>query len=112
MHAVGLRPCGTERYCSLNTQAGLTPSRRDDLESVGFLLIYFLKGKLPWQGLPAQNMMEKSQKIMQVKEFTTLEELCEDLPKEFYDYTSYIRKLYFEDEPDYKKLIQMFQNAL
>ena len=71
---------GTARYCSINTHIGIEQSRRDDLESFAYLLVYFLKGELPWQGLKAKNMKEKYEKIMEIKISTKLEISCKSLP--------------------------------
>lgn len=103
---------GTARYASLNTHLGLEQSRRDDLESLGFLLIYFLKGKLPWQGLKAQNKNEKYAKIKETKENTTMYKLCDDVPYEIYLFMVHVRNLKYEENPDYGYLESLFESGL
>lgn len=103
---------GTARYASLNTHLGYEQSRRDDLESLGFMLVYFMKGKLPWQGLKAENKFEKYTLIKEVKENTTIYNLCEDLPNEIYLYMIHVRNLEYEESPDYGYLESIFENGL
>ena len=100
---------GTARYASVNTHLGIEQSRRDDLEALGYILVYFLRGDLPWQGLKAKNMKEKYEKIKEKKVTTQLSDLCKGFPEETQTFISYARELRFEDKPDYsylKKLIR------
>jgi serine/threonine protein kinase len=95
---------GTARYASVNTHLGIEQSRRDDLEAVGYVLVYFMKGNLPWEGLKANSKKEKNEKIMEKKMSTPIEVLCKDYPFEFVTYLNYCRSLRFEDRPDYAYL--------
>merc|ERR1719433_1125580 len=74
---------GTARYASLNAHRGVEQSRRDDLEAIGHMLLYFLRGLLPWSGLDARTKEEKYRKIRQKKEETDIDDLCSGYPKEF-----------------------------
>ena len=95
---------GTARYASINALNGLTQSRRDDLEAVGYVLLYFLRGKLPWQGLHVKNKEDRYHKIMEIKMETSPYQLCKGFPKEFEEYVEYTRNLEYEKDPDYKYL--------
>ena len=103
---------GTARYASINALKGLEQSRRDDLEGVGYVLVYFLQGKLPWQGLPVKPKEDRYVKIMEKKRDTTPEDLCKGLPNEFQQYVEYTRNLGYEEDPNYDMLINLFNNVL
>ncbi|KAL9242991.1 hypothetical protein vseg_016935 [Gypsophila vaccaria] len=101
---------GTARYASVNTHLGIEQSRRDDLESVGYVLMYFLRGSLPWQGIKANTKKQKYDKISEKKTTTTIEVLCKSYPSEFVSYFHYCRSLRFEDKPDYSYLKRLFRD--
>lgn len=103
---------GTPRYASINNHRGLEQSRRDDMESLGYMLIYFARGSLPWQGIKANNKNEKYRKIMEKKMSTPLSSLCKGLPQELHRYLDYCRSLRFEDEPNYPHLRSLFRDAI
>lgn len=91
---------GTPRYASVNNHLGVEQSRRDDLESIGFVLVYFLKGSLPWQGLKARNAKQKYKIIMERKQAISIQQLCQGLPQQFAEYLAYCRSLKFEAKPN------------
>lgn len=101
---------GTARYVSINTHQGIEQSRRDDLESVGYVMLYFLRGNLPWQGLHAENKHDKYAQIRDKKIDTPIEELCRGQPTEFVAYLSYCRALRFEERPDYAYLRHLLRH--
>ena len=92
---------GTARYASLNTHIGIEQGRRDDIESLAYVLIYFMKGILPWQNLKANNKKEKYERIMEKKLSIPPEVLCKGLPCELEIFLTVSRKYYFDDEPNY-----------
>jgi len=102
---------GTARYASLNTHLGVEQSRRDDLESIGYMLIYFLNGSLPWQGLNATNKKSKYDMIAEKKASIPIEILTKGHPEEFSTYLNYVRTLRFEDKPDYQYCKQLFRKV-
>eukprot|EP00933_Yihiella_yeosuensis_P055658 TRINITY_DN54501_c0_g1_i1.p1 TRINITY_DN54501_c0_g1~~TRINITY_DN54501_c0_g1_i1.p1 ORF type:complete len:391 (-),score=105.70 TRINITY_DN54501_c0_g1_i1:262-1320(-) len=99
---------GTARYASLNAHRGIEQSRRDDLEAIGHMLIYFLKGQLPWSGLDAKSKQEKYKKIKEVKESTKISDLCKGFPIAFEEYLKTTRELGFKDRPEYAALRGLF----
>lgn len=100
---------GTARYASINTHLGIEQSRRDDLESLGYVLMYFNRGSLPWQGLKAATKRQKYERISEKKISTPIEELCKGYPAEFSSYLNYCKQLRFEERPDYCYLRQLFR---
>ena len=98
------------RYFSFPQSSRAEQSRRDDLESLGFVLMYFNRGSLPWQGLKANTKKGKYDKISEKKMATPIELLCKNYPVEFANYLNYCRSLRFDDKPDYAYLKRQFRD--
>lgn len=103
---------GTARYASINTHMGIEQSRRDDFECLGYMLLYFLRGSLPWQGVKGITQKEKQDRIMEKKMSFPVESLCKGFPSEFTTFVNYSKNLQFESKPDYNYLKKLFKNAL
>eukprot|EP00357_Protocruzia_adherens_P027714 CAMPEP_0115034482 /NCGR_PEP_ID=MMETSP0216-20121206/40681_1 /TAXON_ID=223996 /ORGANISM="Protocruzia adherens, Strain Boccale" /LENGTH=364 /DNA_ID=CAMNT_0002413383 /DNA_START=29 /DNA_END=1123 /DNA_ORIENTATION=+ len=103
---------GTARYASINAHLGYELSRRDDLEALGYVFLYFLLGSLPWQGLQAKSKKEKFKKIAEKKIYIPLEKLCHNLPEELKIYINYARNLKFEEKPDFRYVKGLFTELL
>ena len=108
----GNKLIGNARYSSINALDGGTQSRRDDLESLGYLLLYLLLGRLPWQGHISHSKEDKYYKIREIKKNTTPEELCQGLPPQIQEYVEYTRNLEYETDPDYNYLKNLFLTIL
>ena len=108
----GKKLTGTARYASINALSGFEQSRRDDLESIFYILLYFLRGKLPWQGVKIENKEERYKKICELKKTITTKELCSGFPNEFEIFLNYIRNLEFTQVPDYNYLKNLLKIIL
>lgn len=100
---------GTARYASINSHLGIEQSRRDDVESLGYVFVYFNRGVLPWMGLAAGNRQQKYDRISSRKMGTPVEVLTRGFPAEYGMYLNYCRGLRFDDTPDYMYLRQLFR---
>ena len=103
---------GTPRFCSVNAMRGVEQSRRDDLESLCYLIIYFFKGFLPWQGLKISSRVQRFETITKMKKNIKIESLCEDLPPEITIFCKYTKKLGFTDNPRYEYMKNLFFSVL
>ena len=103
---------GTARYASINALRGCEQSRRDDLEAIGYVLLYFLRGSLPWQGLKMDKKDDRYKKIYEKKKATTAEELAKGFPSEMCEYIKYTRNIDFEAKPDYNYLRGLLKNIM
>jgi serine/threonine protein kinase len=100
---------GTLHYVSLNTALGDQQSRRDDLESIGYVLIRFLLGRLPWQGIKDKDKADRREKVTEAKLQMPIETLCETLPHEFQQVLGTIRRLNFDEKPKYAWFRRVFR---
>ncbi|CAD8141347.1 unnamed protein product [Paramecium pentaurelia] len=100
---------GTTRYASISAHKGYELSRRDDLESLGYVFIYLLKGNLPWQNITSSSDKEKTKLVGKLKIELETKDLCKGLPNEIQRYMDYVQKLKFTSTPDYKYLFSLFQ---
>ena len=103
---------GTARYASINALRGYEQSRRDDLESVGYILVFFLKGRLPWMGIQAKTKEHKYKKILQKKIDISTKDLCEYLPEEMEIILDYVKNLEYTESPDYEMLRGYFNSMI
>ena len=99
---------GTARYSSIASHIGHSQSRKDDLESIGYLLIYLYRGSLPWMKIKHKEKYERYRLIGNKKINTTEEELCDKLPNEFLIYLKYVRNMDYDEKPHYTSLKNMF----
>ena len=101
---------GTYLFMSINTQLKYRPSRRDDLESLGYMLVYLAKKSLPWLGLKESESSTKMEMVLSKKRAATSDFICQGLPRGFAEYIDYCRSLRFSEEPDYCYLKKLFQS--
>ena len=101
---------GTIRYLSTNVHEGNEPSRRDDLISVGYMLMFLLKGSLPWQKLNNISKEDKIKQIYKIKNYYKHNNLCNDYPVFLIDYMNYVYNLKYDDIPNYNHIIELFEN--
>ncbi|KCV71038.1 CK1/CK1/CK1-D protein kinase [Fonticula alba] len=101
---------GTARYASINTHKGIEQSRRDDMEALGYIFMYFLRGSLPWQGQRHGTKAQKYEKIKHIKINCPPAQLCRSYPNEFLEYFNHVRGLRYNDKPDYVYLRNLFRN--
>ena len=108
----GKKLTGTARYASINALSGFEQSRRDDLESIGYIIMYFIRGSLPWQGLKINRKEDRYKKICEKKKETSAKDLCSGFPSEFEQFVSYTRNLEFTQVPDYNYLRSLLKNII
>ncbi len=101
---------GTPRYASANVHMGLEASRRDDIESIGYMLIYMATGYLPWQGLKKKTKSTTIDYIGEKKIMISIKQLCNGLPACFSEFMRYAKQIEFNEEPDYDYLIKLFES--
>lgn len=108
----GKKLVGTARYASINTHLGIEQSCRDDLESLGYLVIYLLTGNLPWSAVGVEDKEGRVKRIGEVKMDTTMQKLCREVPEQVAKYVDCCRELQFTEVPDYGKLRRLFKDLL
>ncbi len=102
------RFCGTARYASIAAHKNVEQGRKDDLESIAYILIYLYKGKLPWQNIKNKDKKIRYKLIGDQKEALTEEELCEGMPRQYCVFLKYVRTMDFDEKPHYTALQKMF----
>ena len=103
---------GTARYASRNALRGKCLSRRDDIESFMYMILYFLAKKLPWQGLKAKTLGEKYKKIYNYKKDFNYKSFCKNFPAEITTLFEYVYSLAFMEKPSYEYMREMFNKIL
>ncbi|EAX99205.1 CK1 family protein kinase [Trichomonas vaginalis G3] len=109
-YADGRSLTGTPRYASIAALQGIRQTRRDDMESLGYVWMYLLRGSLPWMGINLRTRGQKFDKILAVKEATSIESLCQGFPQEFADYLHDVRNLKFDEQPNYAAYRKRFRD--
>eukprot|EP01031_Cornospumella_fuschlensis_P031304 gene31304-37833_t len=110
-YSEGWQLTGNVIFASINNHLGIAQSRRDDIESLGYTLLYFLRGSLPWERLVNnQSRRQRNQRILESKQASMPERLCRGFPGEFKALFEYCAGLGFDKEPDYARLKKTFQD--
>lgn len=107
----GRRFIGTPRYASIGTHLGYTQSRRDDLESIAYIIIYFILGELPWQGIKAKSKSEKKEKIKEMKIAINFSDY-KSIPSQFIKFLQYCRSLAYEEKPNYNYIYSIISQVM
>ena len=103
---------GTFNFSSINSMKLYEESRRDDLESIGYMIIYLITGKLPWSKVSNPSMIDRYKNVLNLKQNISNQELCKGLPSEIFQYMEYVKYLKFEEKPDYSYLKNLFLSIL
>ncbi|TFK72322.1 kinase-like protein [Pluteus cervinus] len=93
---------GTGQYASRHAHLGLSLSRRDDLESLAYSVAFLLRGALPWPKIKQGTQKHKQDRIREKKMNYPGKRIFEGFPQEFADFTDYVRRLHYDEDPDYK----------
>jgi len=101
--------CGTARYASIAAHKQTEQSRKDDLESIAYVLVYLFKGSLPWQGIKHKDKQERYRLIGEKKEQMSEEDICKDMPREFVVFLKWIRQMEFDEKPPYSSFRRLFE---
>ena len=92
----------------MNALSGLQLSRRDDLESLSYMILYFLTKKLPWQGITAKTLATRYKKIYEKKSELVKWDKFLSLPIQIQNFIKYCRNLGFSEDPNYKLMKNFF----
>ena len=99
-------------FLSFNALKGMEQTRRDDLESLGYVIIYLYMGSLLWSGLKFKDIIQGIIKTKEIREKLSIENICKGMPKEMNNYMNYVKNLKYEEQPDYEYLRSLFMNIL
>jgi serine/threonine protein kinase len=108
----GLDITGTVRYSSINSHLRLTQSRHNDLESLAYVIVYLVKGRLPWQGIAVHPSQVHHDEALKLKQVATAKTLCKGLPRPFIKFIQHIWSLGFKDKPDYRYLHSLLAQCI
>src|SRR5260370_41090976 len=112
MQAKGLNITGTIHYSLINSHLGVTQLQRTDLESLAYVIVYLVKGWLPWQGIAVHPSQVHHDEVLRLKQATTAKTLCKGLPQLFIKFIQHIWSLGFEDKPDYQYLHSLLTQCI